>query len=134
MNTISVYVCSPYSTAAEVRALHTQMRCFGIIPCSLWAEHALEHNDAEDFTKFSADELRIIAEANDADLMRADVVLVWSRETGGRETYAECARAQVAGKPVLWLGRRTLSAYRAATTIVEDSDEAIRLILAARVA
>jgi nucleoside 2-deoxyribosyltransferase len=117
-----LYVASPYDTAPEVRELHKRLTTLGIAFTSMWAEQA---NGAEDFSKFSPEKLKDIAEENDAHVRAADAVLVLSRETGGRETYAEARYALSQQKHVFWVGKLTLSAWRDGVTRCENIDDAL---------
>lgn len=120
---MKIYVASPYATAKEVRELHARLKELGHEPTSRWAEVAAQHDDKEDFSLFTPDDLQRIARDNDCDLYEAESVVVWSRPVGGRETYAEAARAQVAGKIVYWVGTKSLSAFRPRTTYLPTIDD-----------
>jgi hypothetical protein len=123
----SVYVAAPYVDAPIVRMVHERLRDLGITPTSRWAEEA---NGAEDFVKMVPDALRAVAESNDRDLTKARALLVLSRHGAGAETYAEARLALVLGKPVVWAGRLTLSAWRTGVTRVAGIDEGIEALQA----
>ena len=71
---------------------------------------------AEDFAKFTPSVLQAIAEANDADVAAANLVIVLARPGAGGEMFAECRYALTMRKPVYWTGRLTLSAWREGVT------------------
>lgn len=119
---MSCYVAAPFAHAAEVRSIHGYLIGVGITPTSSWATTA---RGAEDFSKFSPEQLRRFAEQNDADLRGSDVVLIHDPFGEGRETYAEAARAILWGKPVVWRSKVCLSQWRPGVVRVHDLDEAI---------
>ena len=121
----SVYVAAPFSDADIVRSVHARLADIGIFAASSWAEHAIGR---EDFSKYTPDELRRFAAVNDADLRLADVCLVLARYGAGAEMFAEARLAIEWGKPVVWVGRRTLSSWRDGVTYCETLEEALRAI------
>ncbi len=118
----SVYVAAPYADALKVRALHTRMRLLGLRPTSTWAEAAA---GAEDFSKFTPEQLRQFALSNDSALLSSDFVVVLARDGAGGEMFAEARLALDRGIAVYWVGRRTLSAWREGVTLADDIDDAI---------
>lgn len=122
MNRLSVYVCSPYANAAFVRVIHERLLALSITPMSTWAANA---HGSEDFSRMTAEALRRAAAKNDADLMASDVALVYDPDGRGRETYAEVARALIWHKPIVWVGRLSLSAWRSPVIRAEDLDAGI---------
>lgn len=125
-HTPRVYVCAPFEDAGHVREhVHERLRTFGLEPSSRWAETA---RGAEDFAAFTPYALRAIAEANDLDLGNSQAALVLAREGTGGEMFAEARLALVMGIPVVWVGRRTLSAWRDGVVLVDDLDEAITVL------
>lgn len=132
--TYAVYVAAPYADAPLVREVHQLLSDAGITPTSTWAKDATP--GPENQSAFTPEQLRAFAENNDADVLRADAVLVLAREGAGGEMFAEVARAQLWGKAVFWVGRRTLSAWRAGVQqcwSVGDALVALRGVAARRV-
>lgn len=123
---VRVYVAAPFEDAGIVRAVHDRLRSLGIEPCSTWAESA---RGIEDFSAFTPARLRSLAEQNDRDVAEARAVLVMARPGAGGEMFAEARLALAMSIPVVWLGRRTLSAWRAGVTRAEDLDDAISTLL-----
>jgi hypothetical protein len=121
-----VYVAAPYSTAGLIRDLHTRLRSRGLTPVSTWAERA---NGPEDFSMFTVEEIQGHAAHNDADLRAADVVLVIDHEGRGRETYGELRLALEWGKPAIYVGKPSLSAWRPGVVRAADVDEAIEQLV-----
>ena len=119
------YVAAPYADTDIVRSVHDRLRALDIEPTSRWADNA---TGPESFAGLSPEDLRGIAEANDRDLARANVVLVLSRHGAGAETYAEARYALTLGLPVVWVGRLTLSAWRAGVTRCDGVDEGIAAV------
>ena len=111
--TLSVYCAAPYEDAQLVRQVHGRLRLMGATVTSRWAEEAI---GAEDFAKFTPSVLQAIAEANDADVAAANLVIVLARPGAGGEMFAECRYALTMRKPVYWTGRLTLSAWREGVT------------------
>lgn len=127
---IRVYVAGPYSSAAFIREhVHERLRQLRIQPTSRWAEDA---HGAEDFSKYSHERLRELGLSNDADLESSHALLLVDLAGMGRETYAEVRLALLRGKPVVWLGRHSLSAYRDGVTRAEDLDEALSFLVELR--
>jgi hypothetical protein len=120
----SVYVCAPFAMGAELRRrLPGRLAAIGAELVSSWLDAAT--GAPEDFSRFTPAELRDFAEANDADLRSADVALLIDPEKRGRETYSEVRLAIEWGKPVVWVGPPTLSAWRRGVVRVADLDAAI---------
>ena len=111
--TLSVYCAAPYEDAQLVRQVHGRLRLMGATVTSRWAEEAI---GAEDFAKFTPSVLQAIAEANDADVAAANLVIVLARPGAGGEMFAECRYALTMRTPVYWTGRLTLSAWREGVT------------------
>ncbi len=123
---MNVYVASWYDNAGFVREhVHEALRAFGIRPTSRWAEQA---RGPENFAAFQVDALRAIAADNDADLDRSDAVLMIATDGRGGESFAEVCRALLSGKLVVWVGRRTLSAFRRGVIRAEDLSDAFRIL------
>lgn len=129
---MNVYVAAPYATAAFVRELvHDRLRQIGAKPSSTWADLA---SGPEDLTRFSPAAIRRAAAQNDMDLRGSHVLLLVDLDGSGRETYGEVARALEWGRPVVWLGRHALSAFRNGVVRVPDLDGAIDALTRMRVA
>lgn len=127
--TFSVYICAPFDDGAFVRVVHERLEALGISPSSTWVTEA---DGAEDFTRFAPVELRRIAERNDRDIRGSHIVLVLDEAGRGRETCAEARIALEWGKPVVWVGRPTLSTWRRNVVRAETIDEAIETLVAMR--
>ncbi len=122
----AIYVAAPYEDAGYVREhVHERLRALGFEPTSRWAETA---RGPEDFARFSADELRVIAEGNDLDVAGSKAVLVLARAGAGGEMFAEARLALAMGIPCIWVGRRTLSAWRLGVVRAADLDEALEIL------
>jgi len=120
------YVAAPYLDGTLVREqVHPRLAALGIEPTSSWCADAI---GAEDFAAYGAGQLRAIAATNDADLARADVVLVIAREGAGGEMFAEARLALVMRKPVVWTGRLILSAWRRGVVRVDSVAAALRVL------
>ena len=120
---MKIYVAAPFQDRPLVRDVHDALMTFGFIPVSTWAYSKAEKDIA------SLDEARPAIEQNDRDLARADAVLVLARLGAGAEMFCEMTRALLDGKPVYWIGRRSLSAYRPGVTRCEDTQDAVRHML-----
>lgn len=129
MMTFGCYVAAPFADAAFVRVVHEHLVNIGVTPTSTWAMHAY---GPEDFSRFAPEELARIAEKNDADVRGSDVVLVLARDGAGGEMFAEARFAITLGRPVVWSGRRTLSAWRRGVVRVDDLDDAIAVLAGMR--
>lgn len=123
-----VYVAAPFADAKVVRELHWQLRTAGAVPTSSWASGA---HDTEDFASYTVPELQAFAAKNDRDLRTSDAVIVLARVGAGGEMFAEARMAILLGIPVYWVGRRTLSAWRAGVVRCENVDEAIERVMGA---
>lgn len=122
---ISVYVAAPFVDSPLVREVHERLVLIGARPTSSWAEQA---QGPEDFTITVVDVLRDAAAANDRDLRASDVCLVLAREGVGGEMFAESRMAIAWQKAVVWVGRRTLSAWRRGVVRADDLDDAIAIV------
>lgn len=122
MTRFLVYVAGPYGDAAFVRVIHEKLRALDMVPTSRWAESAA---GPEDFSVMTEASLRKTAAENDADLRGSDVCLVVSRAGAGGEMFAESRIALEWGKPLVWVGRRTLSAWRSGVVRVEGLSEGL---------
>ena len=128
MTALYCYVAAPYIDAGRVLDVHERLVDLGIQPTSTWARTA---DGPEDLSRVTEDGLRLIARANDSDLRGSHVVLVLARDGAGGEMFAEARIALEWGRPVVWVGRRILSAYRDGVVRVEDIDDA--LVVLARI-
>lgn len=126
---LSVYVAAPYADAPHVRLIHERLIAQDIRPTSTWASTAL---GPEDFSKATAAGLLAVAATNDADLRGSDAVLVLARDGAGGEMFAEARVALEWGRPCVWVGRRTLSAWRRGVVLAEDVDDALRVLVEMR--
>ena len=120
-----VYVAAPFEDAHRVCEIHERLRQFGIEPTSDWAVGAY---GPEALHEHSADRLRGFALGNDVSIRRADAILVLARAGVGGEMFAEARYAWDLRKPIVWVGRRTLSAYREGVVLAEDTDDALNTI------
>lgn len=121
---MNVYVAAPYADAPVVRALHAALAAQRLKPTSTWADKAVG-TDLAARADVDLDEARATLAQNDADLASADAVLVLARPGVGGEMFAEIRWAIGAGIPVIWVGRRILSAFRPGVTLCNDLDEAL---------
>ncbi len=127
--TCRVYVAAPFASGRDLRArLLGRFSAIGVECVSSWLFKAT--GEPEDLSPLSLDDIQEIAECNDDELRWADVVLLVDPEGKGRETYSEARIALEWGKPVVWYGRHTLSAYRGGVFRVNDLDEAMELLRA----
>lgn len=122
MTALRVYVAAPFADAHVVRDVHERLLSLGMLPTSTWATTA---NGEEDFSAYTPERLRDFALANDADVRRSHALLVMARAGAGGEMFSEIRIALEWGKPVFWVGRRTLSAYRNGVVLCDDVDEAL---------
>lgn len=119
---VKVYVAAPFQDAPMVREVHERLVALGATYTSTWAESAVGE---EDFSKFTPTQLARIADSNDEDVRRSDIVLVMARHGAGGESFCEARLAIDLGRRVLWVGRRILSAWRPGVIRCEDLDEAL---------
>lgn len=118
-----VYVAAPFADGAFVREhVHERLASVGATPTSTWV-HASA--GPEDFSRYTIEALREAAARNDADIRRSDVVLALARDGAGGEMFAEVRYALEIGRPVLWVGRRILSAWRVGVVRCDDLDDAL---------
>ncbi len=122
-----VYVAAPFQDARSVFEVHESLRELRLEPSSSWVALALVVG-AEDFSRFTPERLRELAETNDLDVASSKAMLVLAREGVGGEMFAEARLALMMGIPVVWLGRRTLSAWRLGVVRAESLDEALALV------
>jgi len=123
----SVYVASWFENAPVVGEVHERLLSVGLRPTSSWITVA--NGAAEDFALFTPERLRELAEQNDRDVGAADALLVLAARGRGGEMFAEVRLALIWQKPVYWVGRRILSAYRHGVVLCEDIDDALALML-----
>jgi len=123
MSKFKVYVAAPYADASLVRMIHEKLKTQDIGFTSSWAEEA---KGAENFAAFSPERLREHAEANDGDVREANALLALARDGAGGEMFAEARIALEWGIPVVWVGRRILSAWRDGVALAEDLDNGIQ--------
>jgi hypothetical protein len=120
------YVCAPYEDGPTVRdRVHARIVAAGFEPTSRWA---INWNGREDFSRFSPAELQRIAEENDSDLLDAHVALVLARAGAGGEMFAESRLAIDNGLSVVWVGRKTLSAWRRGVVRFDTLDDGIKAL------
>lgn len=124
---LQVYVAAPYEDAPEVREVHRKImtQVPGVRVRATWADVA---RGPEDLEALGPERVARAIDTNDRDLEAADVVLVLARPCAGGEMFAEVARALAAGTPVIWVGRRILSAYRVGVRRVGSVEAAIALL------
>lgn len=122
---MNVYVAAPFQDSAMVLMIHERLRAFGAVPTSRWAESAAV---VEDFARFTPQELRDLATKNDVDLSEADALFVLARTGAGGEMFAKARVALEWNKPVVWFGRRTLSAWRSGVVRVDGIEEGLAVL------
>lgn len=123
------YVAAPFADAGLVRDVHARLVEHDVRPTATWAEDVV---GPENLGQYTTERLRAFAAVNDSDLRASNAMLVLAREGAGGEMFAEIARALLWGIPVVWSGRRTLSAYRRGVVLASDLEDGIRLIVAMR--
>lgn len=120
------YVCAPFAEGASLRrSLPGRLAAIGVNLTARWLDLA---TGAEDFSRYSVDELRGFALQNDEDLHGANVALLVDFFGAGRETYAEARLALEWRTPVIWVGRPTLSTWRPGVLRASDLDEAMGVL------
>ncbi len=122
-----VYVASWYENAEAVRDVHATLAEHGIEATSGWAYKV---SGVENHSSRPPEAWRADAEANDADVARSDAILAIATPGKGAEMFAEIARGQVLGQPVVWVGRRSLSSWRNGVTHVDDVAAAVAVLVA----
>lgn len=127
---MNVYVAAPYADAERVRRVHKLLIAIGCAFTSRWAEQA---SGPEDFASLTPEELANTASCNDTDVLRAGVALVLARPGLGGEMFAEARLAYDSGRRVLWVGRKTLSAWRPGVERFESFEDALSRLLELRV-
>jgi hypothetical protein len=114
-----VYVAAPFQDAANVRGvIDRALRDRGLSPSSTWADRA-------GVVDVEGDAALEVARENDLELRASDVVLVLARPGVGGEMFAEARLALEWGKPLVWFGRRSLSAWRSGVVRAESFEEAL---------
>lgn len=111
--------------------VHGRLVAVGFEPSSRWVDGAVS---AEDFGRYTPEELRRFAAQNDRDVCSSHVVLVLARPGAGGEMFGEARLALEWGLAVVWVGRRTLSAWRRGVVRVDNLDQAIGVLARMRVA
>lgn len=101
-----IYVCAPFDDRVYVRSVHALLVESELRPMSTWA-NANEDENWED-----EEAVRLASLENVSQMATSDAMLVIARPGAGGEMYAEVARAITWGKPIFWVGRRILSAFR----------------------
>lgn len=124
MRGFGVYVASPYANAGFVRTVHEMLCEQGFHVTSTWAEQA----QGEESTSIA--QLRADAARNDRDIAEADAVLVIDFNRTGRETYAEMRLALTYRRPVIFIGKPMLSAWRDGVVRVSGLDDALPILVA----
>lgn len=129
--TLRVYIAAPYSLGSYCRAVvQPALEEIGSVVCSSW--HATA-NGPEDLVAMSQEERARIIAANASDLDAADIVLAIVEPGLGKEMFAECARALMCGKDVVWIGKQRhmpLSAWSNPDAIVATLNDALRIFAA----
>lgn len=128
---LSIYVAAPFEDAGVVRVIHDRIRREGMNATSEWAEQA---TGAEDFARFLPSQLCTFAQDNDRDLRACNVVLVLARHGAGGEMFSEARVALEWGRAAIWVGRRTLSAWRPNVVRADSLDDAFAALAKMRVA
>jgi hypothetical protein len=112
-----IYVCAPFDDRVYVRSVHAQLVESGLKPMSTWA------NASEDENWSDEEAVRLATFENTSQMATSDAMLVIARPGAGGEMFAEIARAQTWGKPIFWVGRRILSAFRPGVFRLGDCDD-----------
>lgn len=113
-----VYVASWFENSPMVRVAHTWLRTLGVTPTSRWAEDA---RGPEDWRAMTQVQLLNVRADNYCDLASSDLLLVIAGDKSG-ETFAEAMFAIERKMPVLWVGRRILSANAECVRLIEPDD------------
>jgi len=101
-----IYVAAPFEDREYVRCVHKLLVEAELRPTSTWANACVDENwDDEEAIR------RALVE-NTNQLCVSDAMLVIARPRAGGEMFAEAAKALHYGKPIFWVGRRILSAFR----------------------
>jgi hypothetical protein len=101
----TAFIAAGYSWASKVRDIHRRLRAHGITCLSTWADDA---DGPENFADYTDAELRLARASNYAGVEQADVV-IFLADSPAREAFLEVAAAIHQGKPIVWIGRDTLS-------------------------
>ena len=116
---LKVFIASRFESRLDVRELNDQLRARGMTPTATWCNAEPEGPATQGvpvtdwFESLDAKTIASIIYKNDQDILSAHVMLMLAHDVGGRESYAEVARALHAGIPIVWTGpTRVLSAYR----------------------
>jgi hypothetical protein len=107
-----VYVAASTKWLGKVKAIHERLRAHGIECVSAWVD-AIPCDSSgvplpEDFERHTAAELKAAHAANYAAIDGSDVV-VFLADSPAREGFFEAFYAMINRKPVVWVGRDTLS-------------------------
>ncbi len=123
---MNVYVAAPAEDAAFVTVVHESLEKHGMQAMSRWAAVV---RGPENYASMTPASLREAAVRNDADLRGSDVVLVLARDGAGGEMFAEARVALEWGRPLVWVGRPILSAFRNGVVRALDLDDGIRILV-----
>lgn len=137
---MNVYVAGPYTTAPYIRdEVYPRLRDAGMTIVSTWTEQQTRSDGTltADGGPDRLDDRDVALRAwkiNRMCIDAANALLLVDTHGAGRETYAEVEYSLATGeKPVVWVGRRTLSSVHPAVVYVDSlklAVEALQLIAA----
>lgn len=124
-----VFVSADHSAVGRVREIHAKLRAQGLSPVSRWVKRDVE----PDMKTMSADDRLGYLRERDEDMADADVLFVLVGE-GSLQAAADARHAlsHWSGdpvRPVVWVGRRTLDAYRPGVTFVETVEAGLHALV-----
>lgn len=106
---MKVFVAAAWLESARVRELHSSLRAIDIEVLSIWAEKdGAIAGSSEDLASLSDGELLTLWYENREGIADCDVFIILA-DTPGREAFAEAEYARILGKPIVWVGRDTLT-------------------------
>lgn len=105
-----IYVAAPWEDGPLVREVHTRLVHAHLRPVSAWSVSA--DGAPERLENVPQHERMAAIEGNDRAVSCCDAVLVMARAGVGGAMFGEVRLAQLLSKPVYWVGRYTLDAYR----------------------
>lgn len=115
-----IYVAAPFDDRYYVRAVHAKLVLAELRPTSTWANANEDENWEDD------EAIHAASVENTTQIATSDAMLVIARPGAGGEMFAEVARAQTWGKPIFWVGRRILSAFKPGVFRFGDCMMAVR--------
>lgn len=123
----TAFICAAWSAAERVREFHFSLSIIDIQPLSRWAEDAAP--GAEDVTQLPPHVRYSAWHDNRYAIANADAVVILA-DTACREAFQEIEYARILSKPIVWIGRETLTpdAEFAKVARVATVEEAVRTL------